>query len=293
MNRQGVFKTIPAAILLFVAFGATSGQDTVFRTETRLVEVYATIRDHNSRYLDGLAQDRFEVRDNGQVQSLVAFESNTASLSCAILLDTTGSMADVLPVVKNSIIKLIDAMSDGDSVGIFGFANGLNRLQEFTTDKASAKQAVLRTRAAGTTALFDAVSEVAREISPRSGKKALVVFTDGQDNASLLNAQRAVQRAKKAGVPVYTIAEGDALKTKDLLKELKDISEGTGATAYEAHSSKNIVDIFQEISGDLNHTYMLAYKPPPDTTHRWRTIQLAVVGVKDAKIRAKEGYEPE
>ena len=293
MNRQAVLKTLPVAILLIVAVGASSGQDTVFRTETRLVEVYATIRDHNGRYLDGLTKDRFEVRDNGQAQPLAAFESNTSSLSCAILLDTTGSMADVLPVVKNSVIKLIDAMSDGDSVAVFGFANGLNRLQEFTTDKASAKQAVLRTRAAGATALFDAVSEVAREISPRSGKKALVVFTDGEDNASLLNASRAVQRAKKAGVPVYTIAEGDALKTKDLLKELKDISEGTGAASYEAHSSKNIADIFQEISGDLNHTYMLAYKPPPDSTQRWRTIQLSVVGVKDAKIRAKEGYQPE
>jgi Mg-chelatase subunit ChlD len=103
-------------------------------------------------------------------------------------------------------------MSDGDSVAVFGFANGLNRLQEFTTDKASAKQAVLRTPAAGATALFDAISEVAREISPRSGKKVLVVFTDGQDNASLLNAD-----------------------------------------------------------------------PPPDTSQRWRTIQLNVVGAKDAK----------
>jgi Mg-chelatase subunit ChlD len=147
-----------------------------------------------------------------RLQSLAAFESNGSKLSCAILLDIAGSMADVLPVVKNSIIKLIDAMSDGDSVAVFGFANGLNRLQEFTTDKASAKQAVLRTPAAGATALFDAISEVAREISPRSGKKVLVVFTDGQDNASLLNAD-----------------------------------------------------------------------PPPDTSQRWRTIQLNVVGAKDAK----------
>lgn len=293
MNGQELLKTASVAILMLVALGPISGQDTIFRTETRLVEVYATIRDHNGRYVDGLSQDRFELRDNGQTQALTAFESNASNLSCAILLDTTGSMADALPVVKNSVIKLIDAMSDGDSVAVFGFANGLNRLQEFTTNKAVAKQAVLRTRAAGATALFDAVSEVAREISPRAGKKALVVFTDGQDNASLLNAKAAIQRARKAGVPVYTIAEGDALKTKDLLKELKDISEATGAAAYEARRTKDIADIFQDISGDLRHTYMLAYKPPPDTSQRWRTIQLVVGGVKDAKIRAKEGYQPD
>lgn len=281
------------AVLVFVTLGVTSGQDVLFRTETRLVEVYATVRDRNGRYLDGLAQDKFELRDNGQAQALAAFESNAAGLSCAILLDTTGSMADVLPVVKNSVIKLIDAMNDQDSVAIFSFANGLNRLQEFTTDKASAKGAVLRTRAAGATALFDAVSEVAREISPRSGKKALVVFTDGQDNASLLNVKSAIQRARKTGVPVYTIAEGDALKTKDLLKELQEISESTGAASYEARRPKDIADIFQNISGDLRHTYLLAYKPPPDTSQRWRTIQLSIVGMKDAKIRSKEGYLPE
>ena len=280
-------------ILVLAALGVMSAQDALFRTETRLVEVYATIRDHNGRYMDGLPRERFELRDNGQAQALAAFESNASGLSCAILLDTTGSMAEVLPVVKNSIIKLIDAMSDQDTVAIFGFANGLNRLQEFTTDKARAKQAVLRTRASGATALFDAVSEVAREISPRSGKKALVVFTDGKDNASLLNSKAAIQRARKAGVPVYTIAEGDALKTKDLLKELKDISDATGAASYEAHRTKDIAEIFEDISGDLRHTYLLAYKPPPDTSQRWRTIQLTILGVKDAKIRAKEGYQPE
>src|SRR6185295_11652813 len=115
----------------------------------------------------------------------------------------------------------------------------------------------------------------------------------GKDNASVLNAKAAIQRARKAGVPVYTIAQGDALKTKDLMKELKDISEATGAASYQAHRTNDIAEIFQDISGDLRHTYLLAYKPPPDTSQRWRTIQLTVVGVKDAKIRAKEGYQPE
>ena len=118
MNRQELLKTTSVAISMLVALGPISGQDTIFRTETRLVEVYATIRDHNGRYVDGLSQDRFELRDNGQTQALTAFESNASNLSCAILLDTTGSMADALPVVKNSVIKLIDAMSDGPPRGI-------------------------------------------------------------------------------------------------------------------------------------------------------------------------------
>jgi len=148
----------------------------------------------------------------------------------------------------------------------------------------------LPTRASGSTALFDAIAELAYEIAPRSGKKAIVVFTDGADNSSLLNAQSAVKRAKKAGVPVYTIAEGEAVQTKPLLDELKDVAERTGAQSYLAHKTHDIGNIFAEISDDLQHTYMLAFKPQPSGEPKWRAIQVTVSGVKDPKIRAKEGY---
>ena len=279
--------------LLVLASAALYGQENVtFRTESRLVEVYATVRDHDGRYVDGLARERFQVSDNGAVQPVVAFESNSMRLSCAILLDTTGSMADALPTVKNSVLRMIDELRADDNVAIYSFNTGLYRLVDFTTDKAAAKQAVLRTRAAGTTALFDAISELARDITRWSGKKAIVVFTDGDDNASLLNARSAVRRAKSAGVPVYAIAEGEALQSKALLTELKDIAEMTGAQFHQAKKAKEIGPIFQEISADLQHTYMLAYKAPPAEDEHWRTIGVMVNGLKNPKIRAKEGYFP-
>jgi VWFA-related protein len=278
-------------IFLSVALAlAAFGQDVTFRTDSRLVEVYATVRDQDGRYLDGLPRDRFAVRDNGEIQPLVAFESNSVPLSCAILLDTTGSMAAALPIVKNSLIRMLDELREEDTVAVYGFSTGLNRLQDFTADKAAAKQAVLRTRAGGATALFDAVSELAREVAARAGKKAILVFTDGEDNASVLNARSAVQRAKNAGVPVYAIAEGEALNSKTLLSELKDIAESTGAQFHEAHKTSEITGIFQDIAGDLQHTYMLAYKPPPSSDRSWRNVELTVAGVKGAKVRAKKGY---
>jgi Ca-activated chloride channel family protein len=265
----------------------------IFRADARLVEVYATVRDNHGRYLDGLDKDRFQVLDNGEPQPLVAFESDSKKLSCAILIDTTGSMAGVLPMVKNSVVHLVDELREDDAVAVYSFSTSLNRLQDFTTDRGAAKQAILRTRAGGATALFDAISELALEIAPRSGKKAIVVFTDGADNASLLNARAAVQRAKKAGVPVFAIAEGEALTSKPLLNELKDAAEMTGGQPFQVHKASEIATVFQEISGDLQHMYMLVYKPPAVAEAKWRTIQLTVNGLKDAKIRAKEGYLPE
>ena len=286
MIRTLTLATLIAAPLAFA-------QDSVFRVNSRLVEVYATIRDHNGRYVDGLARERFEVREDGEVQPLVTFESDSGQLSCAILLDTTGSMTTALPVVKNSVIRMVNELRREDQVAVYSFSTRLNRLLDFTTDKLAVAQAVLGTRAAGGTALFDSISELAREIELRNGKKAIVVFTDGADNASLLNARAAVQRAKRAGVPVYAIAEGDALKSKALLNELKDISEMTGAQSYQARRTNDISGIFQEISEDLQHTYLLTYKPPSTTDQRWRTIEVAVAGLKGGKIRAKQGYLPE
>ena len=287
------FLILLCAMALPQAWSQATTDANVFRVNARLVEVYATVRDHDGRYLDFLPKERFEIRDNGEPQPVAAFESNAERLSCAVLLDTTGSMTEMLPVVKNSVVRMIDALRDEDSIAVYSFTTALNRLQDFTADKAAAKQAVLRTRAGGATALFDAISQLAHEIESQSGKKAIVVFTDGDDNASLLNARAAVQRAKKSGVPVYAIAEGEALSKKELLNELKDIAETTGAQSYEARKSSDIARIFQEITADLQHTYMLAYHPPPASGQRWRTIELIVTGLKGAKIRAKQGYVPE
>jgi VWFA-related protein len=290
-------------ILLWVCAGMTvvpakffaRGQQlpTVIKIEVHLVEVYATIYDHKGGYVDGLARESFQVFDDGKAEQITEFETSGQSLSCGILLDTTGSMAEALPRVKNSIVKLIDALDPQDSVAIYTFDSHLTVRQEFTTDKPSAKRAVLRTRAEGQTALFDALSEAAQDISQRAGKKALIVFTDGDDNASVLNASASVTRAKKLGIPLYAIAEGEATRSPNLRKLLSDLSERTGGASYTAKKPGDIEQIFQKIAEDLKHLYMIAYQPPssPGDT-RWHKIELSVGGVKDYRIRAKEGYFP-
>jgi len=270
---------------------AQSSSQQVLRVRTRLVEVYATIYDSGGRYVDGLSKDDFEVLEDGKPQEVAIFETNVERLSCVVLLDTTGSMTEALPRVKNAVIKLIDSLGPRDSVAIYTFDSQVTQHQELTTDKASAKRAVLRLRAQGQTALFDSISEVAQDISAQPGKKAMVVFTNGDDNASMLNSTAAVARVQKLGIPLYTIAEGDALQTPQLKKLLKQLSENTGAMAYEARKGSDIEEIFQEISRDLQHLYLISYKPPQTTSAPgWRKIEVAVKKSGGYRIRAKQGY---
>jgi len=266
----------------------------VIKLEVHLVEVYATVYDHKGGYVDGLSRDSFQLFDDGNPERITSFETSAQTLSCGILLDTTGSMTEALPRVKNSVVRLIDALGPQDSVAIYTFDSRLTVRQEFTTDKTAAKLAVLRTRTGGLTALFDALSEAAQDVSQRPGKKALVVFTDGDDNSSVLNASASVARAKKLGIPLYSIAEGEATRSPNLFKLLHDLSERTGGAPYTASKPGDIEHVFQKIAEDLKHLYMMAYQPPANPADtKWHQIKVSVNGVKDYRIRTREGYFPQ
>jgi len=283
-------------LLLPAVLAPCRAQDSMgtIKVNVRLVEVYATVLDHKGKFVDGLRSDNFQILENGRPQRISIFESNTDALSCAILLDTTGSMREALPRVKNSVVKLIDTLDPQDSVAIFTFDDHLTVRQDFTTDKDAAKRAVLRTRAQGSTALFDAISEASEELAKRRGKKALIVFTDGDDNSSLLTAGGAIAQAKKVGIPLYAIAEGEATHSSELGKVLNELSENTGGVAYRVRKADEIEEIFQTIASNLRHLYLLSYKPLGDSSDgRWRKIDIQISGVQDYRLRAKQGYFPQ
>jgi VWFA-related protein len=264
--------------------------EVTFHAEARLVEVYATVTDSGGRYVDDLPRNLFEVLEEGRVQQLTAFEPNTSSLTCALLLDTTGSMQAALPALKNAALKLIGELRGMDTVAVYTFRETLSVAQPFSTDKQAAKRAVLRAIPDGTTALYDSLARVAREISHRSGKKVIVVFTDGADNASTLSSDTVIKRAKTIGAPVYTIAQGQALRFPHVLKQLEKVATATGGLSFVIRNPDEIRGVFEGIAGDLKHGYLLAFRPAEAKAGEWRRIEVRLAGVNKNKVRAREGY---
>ncbi len=262
----------------------------LFRADVRLVEIYATVFDHKGRRIGNLAPESFEVLDQGIPQRIISFETSGSSLTCAILLDATGSMREALPALKNATIKLIDQLRDSDWYAVYGFSTSLNLLVGFTQDKKAGKRAVMNIKAGGATALFDALAQVSKDLSPRKGKKAIIVFTDGEDNSSVLNAGAAMAQARKIGIPVYTVAEGDALHSRDLLRQLGQLARITGGMSLSARKPGQIEDSFATVLKDVNNTYMLAYPVPDAGESNWHSIQVSLKGMQGFKVRAKEGY---
>jgi VWFA-related protein len=258
----------------------------------RLVEVHAAVMDRRGHYLSGLQAGQFQVMEDGRPQSIHIFEAQSSAMTLALLVDTTGSMAKVLPHVKNAVAQLVTAMKPEDSIGLFSFRNRLSVLQPFTRDHGAALKALLATRAAGSTALFDSLTQLAVELSRTNGKKAILLFTDGADNSSLLSMEQALQTVKRNGFPIYAVSQGSALEDKPMLNRLQEISEVTGGMAFEVRQADGIATAFNRIAADLQHLYLLAYYPSTPENTRWRKINVVLPEQKEVKVRAKEGYLP-
>jgi VWFA-related protein len=287
------FDSPRARAAAFIGPEQASAERGMFRADSRLVEVPVTITDTRGRYIDDLRQAQFTVTEEGQTRPISAFELQSSNLSCALLLDTTGSMQAALPSLKNAALKLIDELRDNDSVAVYSFQETVTLLEPFTTDKRAAKRAVLRAYPDGRTALNDALATVARDISGRGGKKAIVVFTDGADNMSTLTADAAARRAKVVGAPVYAIAHGEALLHPALIKQLRGVSVATGGLAFAIRRAEEIRAVFESVAGDLKHGYLLAFRPPEVKPGEWRKIEVRLNDAKPYKVRTREGYYSE
>jgi VWFA-related protein len=250
------------------------------------------VKDARGHYVGGLSEESFRVYDNNQLQEIVSFQNFSGEFACAIVLDTTGSMQEALPVLKNAVMELIDRFRPGDLFGLYSFNSGVRQIQEFTHDRAAAKRAVLRLQPGGATALFDTISQVSRGLEDRKGKVAVIVFTDGDDNASALTINSAVERVKRLGMPVYTVAQGEALRNRKLLDQLQSLASMTGGASYSVRHSNDVDQVFSDISRDLQNTYMLAYYAPPAKGSAWRRIQVTIPSLNEATIRTKQGYIP-
>lgn len=283
------------SFLAHTVFTIAAAQTVTFKDEVKLVQVYATVFDAHGHAIDGLTQDQFEIRDDGSPRPIRVFETTDKTLSCALLLDTTGSMRDSMPSLHNAARAFVEALRPGDSLAVYSFTDHLDELSPMTTDKSAALRALARLRAGGRTALFDAVSQVAAALERIPGKKAIVVLTDGGDNASLLNRQSAAERARKAGMPVFAVAEGDALQDNSASALLRDLSRATGGQVYKAKSAKSIENIFTAIASDLQNGYLLAFQAQQEEKSvPWHKLDVIVKnGNQPLKVRARTGYSLE
>jgi VWFA-related protein len=255
-----------------------------------MIEVYASVSDGNGRSATNLTAQDFRVMEDDRPQQIQIFEPQASAMTIALVVDTTGSMTSDLPHVKNAIARLLTNVKAQDSVGLFTFANGLNRLSDFTRDKSAVLGAILKTRAAGGTALYDALAQLSRQLSRAGGKKAILLFTDGDDNSSVLSMERSIKEVQRVGVPVYGMLYGRALNDTRLYTRLESISESTGGIPFKIRNVDELSKVFGRIAEDLQQLYLLGYQSDSESTNDWRSVKVSLPNHPKLKMRAKEGY---
>jgi VWFA-related protein len=247
------------------------------------------VLDRRGRHVTGLTQSDFAVTDAGQSVKPQFFESEASPFSLGLLLDVTGSMEETMPVLKRASLQLLEQLRDDDQVAVFAFSEQMRTASDFTTDRKATGTAVRRLQASGKTALFDALARTAQRLSARKGKKALIAFTDGNDNSSVLTLGSAVKRAKREAIQLHTIAQGDARRSGKLMDTLEEVSRGTGGRSFKVKKPAEMEEVFGEIAKDLQASYLLGYAPKPGGGE-WRPIKVEVPGRKEVTVRCREGY---
>jgi Ca-activated chloride channel family protein len=254
-----------------------------------LVEVHVAVQDRGGRPVRGLKGSDFEIFDENERREPEIFESEESPFSIALLLDASGSMEADLPLVKRAALTMLEQLRPEDRVAVFCFSDRTIALAEFTAERAQLGGAIRRLRAEGTTALFDALGRVAPALLARPGKKALVVFTDGDDNASALALLHAVDRFRRESVPVYALAYGSALKSRKLRDTLEQMARLTGGESLEVRGPQDALEAFTRVSKDLTASYLLAFRARPGKGE-WRRLRVFVPGRPGARLRHREGY---
>ena len=253
-----------------------------------VVQVTATVTDRG-HYVKNLPQSAFHVWEDGRPQTISHFQSRDVPLDLVVALDISGSMTLALPKLKQAAKDFVGAVSSKDRVSVLGFNDSIFTLARRATDPAERVQGIDQLAPWGATAMYDVIMTAVDTLGQGSSRKALIVFTDGEDEGSHASLDNVVQRLQTSDVTLYMIGQGRGTSLEPLKKVMRSLSEPTGGRALFTEKIEQLHDAFAELLDELSNQYLLGYVPTNakrDST--LRHIKVQVDGYSG--VRAREAY---
>ncbi|MEL7058797.1 MAG: VWA domain-containing protein [Acidobacteriota bacterium] len=222
------------------------------------VQTIVSVVDDQNNPIAGLTEANFSIQEDGVTQTFDVSTPTTGGggLAVTLVLDGSGSLSNTdIGNIQTAGNEFIDLLAPGDRVAVYHFGTAVDRVLDYTPDRTAARAAVNSlTNNLGFTSLFDATVDAANYSTTVSGRKALIVMTDGLDNDSSASLQDAIDAARAAGVPVFTIGFGNA--DLDVLMQL---GQQTGGLIFQGVSSADLQTIFQQVGQTLNSQFILTH----------------------------------
>lgn len=289
-----VFLALP--ILLFCP--PTYSQDTeedLLKIESNLVVLNAAITDQNGEHVSGLKQKEFRILENGVEQEIEFFEAEETPFAAVILLDTSGSMVNRVPLAVSAAINFLDGLRYDDLTAIYSFDSKINLIQDFSNSR-DVSHRIYDLKAEGWTVLNDAIYKAAKELENRNEKrKAIIVLSDGEDSRSKRSENKALNAALAADATIYTVdmseIAGNTKRNIQNRRVLKKFASKTGGTFIKTPGGAELRQAFKSIVTELGTLYTLGYQPKNlKKDGKWRSIELRIKR-PNLNIRTREGYK--
>jgi Ca-activated chloride channel homolog len=270
----------------------------VFRAEVQNVILHATVVDDKNRLVMNLDKNAFNVFEDNQPQTIIAFAREDVPVAMGIVIDNSGSMREKRDKVNKAALNLVRSSNPQDQVFVVNFNDEYYLDQPFTSNINLLKEALEKVEARGGTALYDAIVASADYMkkNARLQKKVLFVVTDGEDNASRETLEEAVRRLQEENGPsVYTIGLLGEEKARRARRALETIAQRTGGIAFLPKTTDEVDEISRTVAHDIRNQYNISYKPTtPKSAGGYRTIHVEAraKGYKKLTVRTRSGYYP-
>ncbi|MBX3243544.1 MAG: VWA domain-containing protein [Acidobacteria bacterium] len=270
------------------------------RVQVDLVTLTLTVTDLYGRLVSGLSQKDFTVYDNNKKQEITFFSDSDAPVSIGIIFDVSGSMTgDKISKARTALSRFINTSHPNDEYFLIAFNSRAQLLLDRTRDGDAVLQKLTLVNPNQNTALYDAVYlGIERVTRGTHRKKALMIISDGQDNASRYNFGEVRRLMKESDVVTYAVGilGGDAGSMLGMQGQafLDELSSVTGGKSFYPSTAVEMDEIFERIALELRHQYSIGYTPSdfrPDG--KWRKVRVNVKpprGMRRLTVRNREGY---
>ncbi|MBI4460868.1 MAG: VWA domain-containing protein [Acidobacteria bacterium] len=243
----------------------------------------------NSRRGDGAAPAAiFTEKSTDEIASLAA------GASVFILFDTSNYMYEGFVFAQDAIAEFVRSLEGPDRVALYSYSRDLTRVVPVTEDRRQLLRGLRRTVAGDNAALYNALLLTLRDAARLSGRKMVVAFSNGPDNASMVAPENVRELAQAEGIPIYMISTREAQRDPVSTAVFERMSTSTGGKAYFARTWRQQQQAFSAIREDLAHLYALSYYPQQNPNRSWRqiTVKLAGSQLKKYQVRTRTGYRP-
>jgi VWFA-related protein len=260
------------------------------------VVLNCTVLDNKGELVDGLTRSNFKVFEDKALQTIRSLQHQDTPVSIGLLVDNSGSMSSKRAAVTSAALDLVKASNPHDETFVINFSDQAYLDQDFTSDLDRLRMGLSHLSVSGGTALYDTVVTAAdkMEQSATRPRKALIVITDGDDNASKLTLDNAIHRVQDMQDPIiYSIGlmfgGGEPRHAKH---DLRELSSETGGIAFFPGSLKDIDSVATEVARDIRNQYAIAYHSPQASAGGYHTVKVEAHAQGHGKLTVytRSGY---